>query len=202
MHPDDPRTYWDAEAADFDDEPDHGLTTPEVRQAWVALLDAYLPASRSPVVDLGCGTGSLSILLAQRGHPVLGVDVSPKMITLARRKARAEGLNIDFVIGDVQTAATPTDALGAVVSRHLLWAVPDPQAVIARWSAGLDGDGTYLAIEGVWDEAGIAPEVVRSALERHFEHVEYTDLTEQAKLWGKDVADHRYAIVGRRRRLD
>ncbi|HET7357080.1 MAG TPA: class I SAM-dependent methyltransferase, partial [Nocardioidaceae bacterium] len=78
------RAAWDAEAAAFDEEPDHGLRDPEVRRAWRALLAEVLPPAPSRIADLGCGTGSLATLLAEEGHVVHGVDVSPEMLSRAR----------------------------------------------------------------------------------------------------------------------
>lgn len=69
--------FWDAEAARFDEAPDHGLLDADVRAAWSDLLRDYVPA-RSRVLDLGCGTGSLAVLLAEQGHVLTGVDLSPR----------------------------------------------------------------------------------------------------------------------------
>lgn len=196
MDLEDTRTFWDEQAATFDDEPDHGLTDPVTRHAWATLLDSYLTNSHCSIVDLGCGTGSLSILLAQRGHRVLGIDVSPNMVERAANKAQLDGLDIEFIAGDVQTATVPRTPYGAVVSRHLLWAVSDPEALVARWSAPLTDDGLFVAIEGVWDRAGTPPAEVFAALQAHFERVEYIDLSHEPALWGKEVSDHRYVVVG------
>jgi predicted TPR repeat methyltransferase len=70
---------WDAEAKTFDEAPDHGLLGATVRAAWARLLGTKLPAAPTRVADLGCGTGTLSVLLADRGHHVDGVDFSPEM---------------------------------------------------------------------------------------------------------------------------
>ncbi|MCD6641181.1 MAG: class I SAM-dependent methyltransferase, partial [Nocardioides sp.] len=53
---------WDAEAPDFDEPADHGLRDPDVRRAWRDLLLGVLPAALGRVADLGCGTGTLSVL--------------------------------------------------------------------------------------------------------------------------------------------
>ena len=77
---------WDAEAEAFDDEPDHGLRDPLVRDAWRALLRSVLPPAPARVADLGCGTGTLAVLLAEEGHAVDGVDFSAEMVRRARAK--------------------------------------------------------------------------------------------------------------------
>ena len=59
---------WDDAAATFDDEPDHGLRDPQVRAAWAALLLPLMPPAPARILDLGCGTGSLAVLLASRGR--------------------------------------------------------------------------------------------------------------------------------------
>jgi 2-polyprenyl-3-methyl-5-hydroxy-6-metoxy-1,4-benzoquinol methylase len=97
------RRYWDAAAATFDDEPDHGLQDTGVRQAWVELLTSLLPTQRAAILDVGCGTGSLSLILAELGHQVVGIDLSAAMIALAQAKS-AEDQPIEFY---VMNAAAP-----------------------------------------------------------------------------------------------
>jgi 2-polyprenyl-3-methyl-5-hydroxy-6-metoxy-1,4-benzoquinol methylase len=82
---------WDASAATFDDEADHGLRDPDVRAAWTALLLPLMPDPPARILDLGCGTGSLAVLLAQAGHEVTGIDASMQMLALARAKAATAG---------------------------------------------------------------------------------------------------------------
>ncbi|WP_394615841.1 class I SAM-dependent DNA methyltransferase [Lentzea sp. JNUCC 0626] len=94
------REFWDRHAATFDEEPDHGLLDPAVREAWTRLLVPLMPKPETRVVDLGCGTGSLSVLLAQAGHRVSGVDLSGRMVAAARAKAKAAGVEAEFTEGD------------------------------------------------------------------------------------------------------
>ncbi|MHB0913278.1 MAG: class I SAM-dependent DNA methyltransferase [Armatimonadota bacterium] len=80
------------------DELMHGVPYRE----WVAYLERLLQVHRkSPetVLDLCCGTGSASRLLADRGYVVSGVDISAEMVEVARE--RSVGLPIDYHVQDV-----------------------------------------------------------------------------------------------------
>ncbi|WP_416976002.1 class I SAM-dependent methyltransferase, partial [Streptomyces sp. 4F14] len=122
---------WDAAAATFDDEPDHGLRDPEVRQAWAAGLRSWLPERASDVLDLGCGTGSLSLLAAEQGHRVTGVDRSAPMVALAR--AKLAGRDAVFLHGDAAAPPVGEERFDVVLVRHVLWALPDPGRVLRHW---------------------------------------------------------------------
>ena len=95
---------WDALADTFDDEPDHGLRDPAVRDAWWRALAPRLPAPPAAVADLACGTGSLSLLLAEQGDEVTGVDRAPRMLERAEAKA---GDRAAFLLGDVSAPPLP-----------------------------------------------------------------------------------------------
>ena len=68
------------------------------QRAFVDLLDAGLV--RSPVLDVGCGTGELSLFLARHGYDVLGVDLSPLAIRQATEKARWRRVAAQFLVWD------------------------------------------------------------------------------------------------------
>ncbi len=73
---------------------DTNVTPPEV----VEFLATAQPGS---ALDLGCGTGTNAIALARRGWRVTAVDFSPKAVRAARRKARAAGVEVEFLCADV-----------------------------------------------------------------------------------------------------
>ncbi|HEX5149030.1 MAG TPA: class I SAM-dependent methyltransferase [Candidatus Limnocylindrales bacterium] len=52
------------------------------------------------VLDVGCGTGEHALYLAERGHDVVGVDLAPRAIELARAKAAERGVRVDLRIWD------------------------------------------------------------------------------------------------------
>ncbi|GHG18543.1 MULTISPECIES: class I SAM-dependent methyltransferase [Amycolatopsis] len=185
---------WDAEAATFDDQPDHGLRDPAVRAAWSDLLLPRMPPAPAAVVDLGCGTGSLSLLLAQAGHAVCGVDLSPRMLAVAAGKTA----EVDFRVGDAADPPCPPHSYDVVLARHVLWAMPDAAAALGAWVRLLKPGGRLVLVEGRWfTGAGItAAECERLVLARR-EEATVTRLDDPA-LWGGPIEDERYVLVSRR----
>lgn len=119
---------WDEAASRFDESADYGLRDLDVRSAWAALLMRVLPAP-SRLADLGCGTGSLAVLASELGHDVDGVDFSEQMLAIARSKAKRRA-GIRFSAGDAAAPPLTEGAFDAVLCRHVLWALPDPEAAL------------------------------------------------------------------------
>ena len=190
------RTVWDREAVTFDAEPDHGLRDPAVKAAWRQLLAQWLPPSLGHVLDLGCGTGSLSVLAAELGHTVMGIDCSPAMIERAQAKAAALELPITFYIMDAARPAVRAASFEAVICRHLLWALPDPAAVLERWKGLLPPAGRMILIEGFWvTGGGLKMAEIINLLPKGLAVIETVNLSPLSILWGKSVNDERYAIL-------
>ena len=64
-------------------------------------------SSAHSVLDVGCGTGNTALAAARRRAKVTGLDIAPALIERARQRATAEGLDVDFLVGDA--AALPFD---------------------------------------------------------------------------------------------
>ncbi|KKD09454.1 class I SAM-dependent methyltransferase [Streptomyces sp. WM6386] len=187
---------WDAEAASFDNEPDHGLRDPEVRAAWADRLRSWLPHRACDILDLGCGTGSLSLLAAEQGHHVTGVDSSPAMVDLAR--AKLAGRDAAFLVGDAAMPPVGEQRFDVVLVRHVLWALPDPGRALRHWRELLRPGGRLVLIEGVWGAVapvGIPAERLTALLEPVAGQVRVERLSGDAVLWGRAVDDERYAVV-------
>ena len=144
------RRYWSAAAGDFDDEPDHGLLDPGIRQAWRRRLQQWIPPGATRVVDLGCGTGSLSLLLSELGHEVLGVDTSAEMVALARTKVESAGRSADFLVGDIEQPLLTAGTFDAVVCRHVVWTLFEPPDTLERWAELVAPGGRMVLVEGRW----------------------------------------------------
>ncbi|MEN3533512.1 class I SAM-dependent methyltransferase [Microbispora sp. ZYX-F-249] len=208
-------SYWDAEADTFDHEADHGLHDLRVRAAWAGRLRSWMPHPPADVLDLGCGTGSLTLLLAEQGHRPVGVDLSPRMAEAARRKLAAAGFTTPILTGD---ASDPPAAAGSsfdvVLARHLLWTLPAPERALRTWMGLLRPHGRLILIEGNWRASGDGPPYVPGAgslpwlggvsadplvevLRPYAASVRAEPLSDPV-LWGKPVHDERYAVIAHR----
>jgi 2-polyprenyl-3-methyl-5-hydroxy-6-metoxy-1,4-benzoquinol methylase len=192
------REYWDAQAASFDEEPDHGLRDPRVRRAWLALLRRHLPDAPAKVADLGCGTGTLSVLLAGEGYAVHGIDLSDEMVSAARDKASRAGVDATFDQGDASAPRLEPVAFDVVLSRHVLWAMPDPSAALERWVALLRPGGMLLLVEGHWFTGGGLSAEQSTSLVREHRQLSVVHPLDDAVYWGREIDDERYLLVSRR----
>jgi len=201
--------YWNDYAQAYDDELDHGLGDPATREAWRVLLERWLPAQRSDVADLACGTGSLTALVAGMGHRVRGVDLAGGMLERARAKTAELAGQVTLTLGDVSDPPLAPASVDVILARHILWTLPDPQAALARWRLLLRPGGRFLLVEGRWwsvgdqgytDEGrmpwagGVRAVDLVAAIEPLVARTEVVPLTDPA-LWGKQVADERYLLV-------
>jgi len=141
------REYWDRDADVYDRTLSHSVSHPAEAAVWRAVLARYLPPPPARVLDVGAGTGSISLLAAELGHRVTALDISPGMLLQARRKAAERGLAIDFVVGPA--TEPPPGPFDAVVERHVLWTTPDPVSALTAWRAVAPG-GRLLLLEGRW----------------------------------------------------
>jgi SAM-dependent methyltransferase len=94
--------------------------------------DAFYLDPPAGVLDAGAGTGFVSLMLADGGYQVTAVDLSAQMLAVLRSKADRLRLNIRTLHADA--AHPPSDeTFDAVVERHLIRTLPEPDAVLAAW---------------------------------------------------------------------
>lgn len=109
------------------------------------LYDLVEPVPGGRAVDLGCGTGRLTELLAAEtgAAEVVGIDSSPSMLAEA---AAHTSPTVRFEQGDLATWGDPADPVDLVAANASLQWVPDHPAVLARWTAALRPGG-QLAVQ-------------------------------------------------------
>jgi len=133
--------YWDRtrEHAFFKDDAEEKL--------WNASLKEEFGAKPLKILDVGTGNGSLSLVLAELGHDVIGIDLSEGMLSVAKKKAKERGVNPDLRIGDAESLEFNDESFDAVVSRLVLWTLPDPEKAIGEWRRVLKPGGRVYTFE-------------------------------------------------------
>ncbi|MQA87679.1 MAG: methyltransferase domain-containing protein [Streptosporangiales bacterium] len=123
-----------------------------------ALIDLLDPRPDERIIDLGCGTGTLTSEVAARGARVLGLDSSTAMID----QARGQHPELDFEVADAHVF-TFREQADAVFSNAALHWMTDPDAVIARVWAALRPGGRFVAEMGASGNCATIIEAVHAA---------------------------------------
>ncbi len=116
---------------------DSGISPPE-------LFDfiAHHPPGRA--IDLGCGTGTNVITLAQHGWQVTGVDFAARAIRLARRKMQSAGVQADVSVGDVTKLGGIAGPFDLALDLGCFHGLPEPAAYLTQLNRILASGGFWL----------------------------------------------------------
>ena len=125
-------------------------------QAWVRAIERLLPAAPADVLDIGTGTGFVAVNAAAMGHRVIGLDLSAEMLAEARKEAERRALNASFILGDAVRPPLPEESLDAIICRHFIWTLREPDLAFRNWLRLLRPGGRVIAIDGFWFSASDA----------------------------------------------
>lgn len=190
---------WDAYAAKYDEEPDHGLSDPLIKQKWAELLARHLPETPKRIIDMGGGTGSITELLAEAGHHVTYVDSSTEMTKLAQQKCARFGRQIVYFTCSVESLDKEIEALSfdVVFGRHILWAIENLPNTLREWHSLLRDDGYLVLVEGFWSTGvGITADALEKAVKDEMGTAITSPLSDSL-YWGKQIDDERYLVVSK-----
>jgi SAM-dependent methyltransferase len=135
-------------------------------EQWLAELDRYLPSERKlKILDIGTGTGFFAFLLAERGHQVTGIDLTPGMIAEARKIAERMDGAPDFYIMDGEKPDFPPQSFDAIVTRKMTWALPNLSRTYQNWHGLLKSSGILINFD-----ADYCREEPPASLPKHHAH--------------------------------
>jgi cyclopropane fatty-acyl-phospholipid synthase-like methyltransferase len=154
-----PQAGWDS-AYEAGARPPWDIGRPQ--PAFVRLADSGLLGGR--VLDAGCGSGEHALLAAARGADAVGVDISPRAIERARRKAAERGLTARFEVADALSLGALGLAFDVVIDSGLFHVFDDADR--ARYVTGLasvlaSGGTCYLMCFSDRQPGEIGPRRVR-----------------------------------------
>ena len=139
---------------------------PNLLPAIARLVNAAGVDPGNRVLDVGCGTGNVALTARRSGADVVGVDLAPRMLDLARDSAALAGYDdVDWVVGDAERLPFPDDSFDSVLSSFghvfapdstragdelIRVAAPGGRVVFTAWSPdGVVGELTEVLTEHV-----------------------------------------------------
>ena len=129
-------------------------------ERWMREIHAQLPEEKNlKILDVGCGAGFFSILLAKEGYQVTGIDLTPDMIKNARLLAEEEKVSCEFQVMDAENPEFPDETFDVVISRNLTWTLPHVQHAYQEWIRVLKKGGILLNFDanyGITDFSNVA----------------------------------------------
>lgn len=154
--------YWTQRVKDFSDVREHELNS-DMGKEWleeiisnISMYTAYdkkssmssgadiTENSRIKVLDVGTGVGYFAILLNRCGMDVIGIDLTPDMITRAKELADKYGADVTYEVMDAMELSYADETFDVVITRNLTWTLPDIQKAYKEWHRVLKKGGLLL----------------------------------------------------------
>ena len=136
--------YWEKRSGDFLEHKRAELHSP-MSERWLYEIKKQLPQDKNlRILDVGCGAGFFSVLLAKEGYQVTGVDLTPDMVENARTLAAEEKTDCEFLVMDAENLRFADESFDVVISRNLTWTLPDVKSAYREWVRVLKKGGILL----------------------------------------------------------
>jgi ubiquinone/menaquinone biosynthesis C-methylase UbiE len=152
--------YWDKRSESYAGSTD-GHKDEEL-EVWKRCLETFTAdLSLHKALDVGTGPGFLSVVLNDMGMDVTGLDMSRCMLNQAKKASCNQRANLTFCQGDAEALPFQSSSFDLVVSRHLLWTLPNPEMALTEWVRILQPGGRILAFDGNHFDPAASKRLVR-----------------------------------------
>ena len=140
--------YWSGRAEEYSALHMQSYESPK-RDTFAAQIACMLPEGGAGLsaLDVGCGSGFMSLLLLDAGCTVTGIDFSEDMLARARENVTAKGYEARFLHMRAQQLAFPDKSFDVAVSRNVTWTLEDVDAVYAEVFRVLKPGGVFLNLD-------------------------------------------------------
>jgi len=117
---------------------------------------AVVAAARGRVLEIGVGSGLNFPLYGKQVELVYGIDPSPRLLAIARRRAAASGVPVELLLGSATAIPLADNAVDTVVMTWTLCSIPDPLTALREMRRVLKPNGNLCFVEhGLSPEPGI-----------------------------------------------
>ena len=141
--------YWTQRSEGFSE---HMLEHMEedMKGLYITRIKEYSDTRKMKVLDIGTGPGLFPIVLGKDGHDVTAIDYSDGMLDMARKNCKDAGVKADIRKMDAQHLEFDDGAFDLIVSRKVLWNLPDPVGAYKEWLRVLKDDGKMILFDANW----------------------------------------------------
>ena len=150
------KTYWTGRADGYSKVNQNELRSAQ-REIWRGELRAHIERQfpqREPasvrVLEIGTGPGFFAILLTELGYAVTAVDLTPAMLSEARKNAGALAGQITFLEMNAEALSFADNSFDVILSRNLTWNLPHPETAYREWNRVLKPGGLLLNFDANW----------------------------------------------------
>lgn len=148
--------YWAKRSESFLTQRRRELNSP-LAYRWLVEIEKKLPDGKIlKILDVGCGSGFFSVLLAKMGHEVTGTDLTPQMIVNSRCLAQEENISCKFLVMDAEKLEFEDNSFDVVISRNLTWTLPHVKEAYLDWKRVLKKDGILLNFDANYGASNFA----------------------------------------------
>ena len=150
------KSYWTGRASGYSAVNRIELATPQRKKWSDCLRDEIIQCfpDRVPesirVLEVGTGPGFFAILLCELGYEVTAIDLTPAMLSEAKKNAGAQADKIRFIEMNAEAVDFADASFDIVISRNLTWNLPHPDKAYAEWARVLKPEGLLLNFDANW----------------------------------------------------
>ena len=141
--------YWTKRSEGFSEHMLEHMEEDE-KGLYIRRIREFSDTGKMEVLDIGTGPGLFPIILGKDGHHVIAIDYSDGMVDIARRNCRNQGVECDIRKMDAQHLEFGDESFDLIVSRKVLWNLPDPVGAYKEWLRVLKPEGKMILFDANW----------------------------------------------------
>lgn len=141
--------YWDMRAESYS-ERIRGDIQSFKKDAWKKIIRDHADSKMADALDIGTGPGFFSIIMAELGFRVTGVDCAEKMLEEAENNLKVAGYTALFKKADCHSLPFEDNSFDLIICRNLVWTLYDPFRAYQEWYRLLRDKGKLLVADANW----------------------------------------------------
>ena len=144
------KSYWTKRALSYSEQNKAELECYK-HNVWKHIILSNAPKKDIlKVLDIGCGPGEFSIIMAEDGHDVTGVDITDEMLKQASENAKKYNVELSLKAMDVHNLEFEDDTFDLIISRNVTWNLTNPKKFFKECKRVLKNGGRMIYFDGNW----------------------------------------------------